>query len=120
MTMLDPFMSLSLGWFLMAVGIISALTIATDKTPHTADVSPQTGRLSSHNENLKPVIRWSLLAASILLASFGALLIQENHNWLAFQRPHIYTSDINATHLRNVPDGLSHMDRLGFRSVNRT
>jgi len=99
--MFDPLMtSLSLGWFLLVAGIISALVIATDKTSHRADVPPRTGKLSSHNQDLKPVTRWSLVALSILLASYGALLIQEAHNWSPFQKPHVYTSEINTTHLR--------------------
>jgi XapX domain-containing protein len=46
------------------------------------------------------------------------LLIQEDHNWLSFQKPHVYTSEINTTHLRNGPVGLGCIDRLG--NANRT
>jgi hypothetical protein len=89
--MFDPFMtSLSLGWFLLAAGIISALVIAIYKPSHTSDIAPQTGKLGSHNQDLKPVTRWSLIAASILLASYGALLIQADHNWFPFQMPHFF------------------------------
>ena len=84
---------------------ISTLVIATDKTSHTPDVSLQAGKLSSHTQDLKPVTRWSLVALSILLASYGALLIQEDHDWLPFQKPHFYTSEINTKQLRTGPAG---------------
>jgi hypothetical protein len=52
---------LSLGWIVLAAGIISALVIATDKTSHTSDVSPQAENFSRHHQDLKPVTRWSLV-----------------------------------------------------------
>jgi hypothetical protein len=94
--MFDPLMtSLSLGWVLLAAGIISALVIAADKTSYTSNVSPQAGKLGSHHRDLKPITRWSLVSVSILLASYGALRIQEDHDWSRFQKPHFYTSEIN-------------------------
>jgi hypothetical protein len=96
MTMFDPSMTgLSVGWILLAAGVISALVIATDKTSHTSDVSAQAGKLGSHHRDLKPVTRWTLVAVSILLASYGAFLAQEDHDWSPFQAPHFYTSEIN-------------------------
>jgi hypothetical protein len=102
--MSDPFMtSLSLGWFLLAAGVISAFVIATYKTSHAFDGSFQTGKLSGQTQDLKPARRWSLVALSILLAAYGALLIQQDHNWLPFQDPQSYASEFNTRQLRTGP-----------------
>ena len=94
--MFDPFTtSLSLGWIVLAAGVISTLVIATDKTSHPSDVPPQAVKRSRHHQDLKPVPRWLLAALSILLASYGALRIQEDHNWLPLQKPHFYTWETN-------------------------
>lgn len=95
-TMFDPFAtSLSLGWILLAAGVVSTLVIATDKVSYASDVRRQAAERSRHHQDLKPAARWSLVALSLLLASYGALRIQEDHNWLPLQKPQFYAWHIN-------------------------
>ena len=88
--MFNPFItSLSFGWFLMAAGIISALVIATYKPTRFHTVQPQMRGSSSRDPDLRPAVRWSLVTVFVLLAAIGALVVQVNHDWNAFQMPHL-------------------------------
>ena len=88
--MFDPLMtSLSFGWFLMAVGIISALVIAICRPTRFHTVQPQERGSGSRDPDLRPAVRWSLVTVFVLLAALGALVVQVNHDWNAFQMPHL-------------------------------
>lgn len=94
--MLDPLMtSLSLGWILLAAGVISTFVIATYKSSYPTDLPSEGTERGNYDQDLNPVTRWCLVALFILLASYGAFRIHEDHDWLIFQRPHFYAGEIN-------------------------
>ncbi len=95
--MFDPFLTtLSVAWILLAVGVISAVVFATAGSTGTTELPPQEAERSKRDQDVKPVARWSLVALSLLLASYGALRVQQDHDWLPFQRPHLFTWGIDA------------------------
>ena len=88
--MFDPFVtSLSFGWFLMAAGVISALVVAIYRPTPFHTVQPQMRRSSSRDPDLRPAVRWTLVTVFVLLAAVGALVVRLNHDWNAFQMPHL-------------------------------
>jgi hypothetical protein len=94
--MFDPFMtSLSVGWILVGAGVISMLVIATERSSNMSDLPLQPAKCSSRAQDLKPVARWSLVAMSIVLCSYGVFRIQQDRNWSPFQEP----SSVHATSL---------------------
>jgi hypothetical protein len=114
MTMFDPLMtSVSLGWFLLVAGIISALVIEPIKPRiHlTCRFRPE-----SSAGTLRIVACYTMVFGCVVhfACLLWALLIQADHNWLPFQKPHFYTSEINTNQPRTGPAG------FGYAAAART
>jgi hypothetical protein len=96
MEMFDPFMtSLSVGWILLGAGVISMLVIATERSSNMTDLRFQPTKCGSRAQNLKPAARWSLIAISFVLCSYGVFRIQQDRNWSPLQEPYsVHTTSL--------------------------